>query len=521
MAVSTDQHLHHSITEKDNYDTLGLPGMPLNSDHLSQKLLDLIPPSPQFYNNNDNKIPYPHPHHLQHHSSHEKRLLRHKLSKRLNMKRSFNLSNLKNSNSVDSHPLTDSDELNENDDSNNDDTELMELDEYDSDEVSCNSCLSTPSKSNFSFLFDTQSLTIPSIPIQKPQSYSNTSILSSLTGSTLSLSIPTGAPSSFPSRAYIPTSTSTVSCSPVTTVSIPASTSLPSTSGRDKSLCRSPSSDSLYVILKKSTPSPSPLGNNSGVKSMYSNLTSSLKSFRNKLSLYNKENLISYIVDSPRLTDDKLPQIPELENEVVNETDDPVDQDQVMQELTTFKSSGPHHCSNKLGLTRVKFKTREQRSNREFLRLYAFDHHARTKSRVLPNSMSPDEIKKIIKKHPHIKKFHYDYNIQRISNLSKDKLWSNVILPPRSDESPGLFIDGENYICIEEVDEDELSLGYSIVRKQGGYMPWVLKQSIRPAGVLPKSKCIFNSEAPNSGVTNCQFTVKGWCNPRWVDISKE
>ena len=105
--------------------------------------------------------------------------------------------------------------------------------------------------------------------------------------------------------------------------------------------------------------------------------------------------------------------------------------------------------------------------------------------------------------------------------MSKDKLWSNVILPPRSDESPGLFIDGENYICIEEVDEDESSLGYSIVRKQGGYMPWVLKQSIRPAGVLPKSKCIFNSEAPNSGVTNCQFTVKGWCNPRWVDISKE
>ena len=109
--------------------------------------------------------------------------------------------------------------------------------------------------------------------------------------------------------------------------------------------------------------------------------------------MYNKENLISYIVDSPRLTDDKLPQIPELENEVVNETDDPVDQDQVMQELTTFKSSEPHHCSNKLGLTRVKYKTREQRSNREFLRLYAFDHHARTKSLVLPNNMSPDEIK--------------------------------------------------------------------------------------------------------------------------------
>ncbi|KAK6890029.1 hypothetical protein K6H09_005136 [Candida tropicalis] len=413
------------------------------------------------------------------------------------MQRSFSISSIKSNNSVESHPLT----YTNNNHQGLDDCEKMELDEYDSDEVSCNSCSSTPSKSNFSFSFDTQSLTIPSIPIQKPQSYSNTSILSSSTGSTLSLSIPTGAPSSFPSRAYIPTSTSTVSCSPVTTVSIPASTSLPSTSGRDKSLCRSPSSDSLYVILKKSTPSPSPLGNNSGVKSMYSNLTSSLKSFRNKLSLYNKENLISYIVDSPRLTDDKLPQIPELENEVVNETDDPVDQDQVMQELTTFKSSEPHHC--------------------KFLRLYAFDHHARTKSSVLPNYMSHDELKRLIVIRPHLKEFHYEYNIHRISSLSKEKLWNSVILPPRNDDSPRLFIDGENYICIEEVNEDELSSGYSIVRKQGGYMPWVLKQSIRPAGVLPKSKCIFNSEAPNSGVTNCQFTVKGWCNPRWVDISKE
>ncbi|RCK64409.1 hypothetical protein Cantr_00031 [Candida viswanathii] len=444
------------------------------------------------------------------------------------MKRSFSVTSLKNTNSVDYHPLTDNNEEDDNNNhhnSNNNDNETMEHDEYDSDNLSCSSCLSTPSKSNFSFLFDngshtttTTTTSATSIPMARPPSYSysysNSSILSTLTGSNLSFS--RASPSSLSSRVYIPASISTVSvsCSPITSTSVSSPSSV-DTTGRRKSLCRSPSSDSLYVILKKSNQTPSPLGNNntSHVKSMYSNLTSSLRSFRNKLSSYNKENIISFIMDSPRLTDDKLPQVPETEEQKEEDENEEADG---MQELTTFGSSGTS-CCNKLGLARIKYKTREQRSNSEFMRLYAFDHLARTRSLTLPNYMTHDELKRMVKVHPQLKSFHHKYNLHRISSLSKDKLWKSVILPPRNDDSPGLYIDGENYVYAE----GEEQIPYSIVRKQGVYLPWVLKQTIRPAGVLPKSKCVFNSEAPNSGVTNCQYTVKGWCNPRWIDTSSE
>ncbi|RCK57535.1 hypothetical protein Cantr_06469 [Candida viswanathii] len=527
MAISIDLAHHHNPHHPSNisstYSTPGLPGMPLNPLHTNLKIRDLSPPLPPYYNE---KNSHPHIHHQHLHSHQDAQPLRHKPSKKLNMKRSFSVNILKNTNSVEYHPLTDN-SVHDTDHYDNNDTETMEIDEYDSDEISCSSCLSTPSKSNFSFLFD---INAPhSIPMAKQPSYTNSSILSSLTGSNFSLSI--ASPPSFASKLYIPTSASTVSCSPITTTSMSPS-SVDSKRGR-RSLCRSPSSDSLHVILKKSTPSPSPLGHNnnstssSHMKSMYSNLTSSLKSFRNKITSYNRESIISMMTESPRLTDDRLPLVPETEEEEDEEeieeehehVDDDDDEATSMEELTTFKSSGSHTANNsyKVGLSRVKFKAREQRSNREFLRLYAFDHQARTESLTLPNCISPDEVKRILKLNPHMKKFHYKYNIHRISNLSRDKLWSNVILPPRDDDSPGLFIDGEKYVYVD----GEEQTSYSIVRKQGVYLPWVLKQSIRPAGVLPKSKCIFNSEAPNSGVTNCQFTVKGWCNPRWVDISEE
>ena len=58
---------------------------------------------------------------------------------------------------------------------------------------------------------------------------------------------------------------------------------------------------------------------------------------------------------------------------------------------------------------------------------------------TLPNSPTQDELYKIIKRHPNIK-FHYKHNIHRISNMSREKLWNNVILPPRQDDSPELFI---------------------------------------------------------------------------------
>lgn len=228
-------------------------------------------------------------------------------------------------------------------------------------------------------------------------------------------------------------------------------------------------------------------------------------------------------MDSPRLTDEKLPlQKPSCPEAKVQEEETEETEETPMEELTTFHHHQHHNHHHELGLEKsqcIKYKTRELRTNSRFLILYAFDMNARCNSMTLPNSPTQDELYKIIKHHPNIKKFHYKHNIRRISNMSREKLWNNVILPPRQDDSPELFIKSDPYIIYN--DHNELDNGldghYSIVRKLGKYMPWALKPSIKPAGVLPNSKWVFNGQAPNSGITKTQFTVKGWCNPRWVD----
>ncbi|EGW31573.1 uncharacterized protein SPAPADRAFT_62189 [Spathaspora passalidarum NRRL Y-27907] len=140
---------------------------------------------------------------------------------------------------------------------------------------------------------------------------------------------------------------------------------------------------------------------------------------------------------------------------------------------------------------------------------------------TLPHNGNQEELIKLVQSNPSLRQFHYQYNIYRVSCMSRDKLWNSVILPPRSDESPTWEIDPAEYVFRGKEDDDDLN--YSIIRKEGKYLPWdsIMKPSIKPAGVLPKGRCIFNGMAPNSGVTKTQFTVKGWCNSRWVDCSQE
>ncbi|KAL6452786.1 hypothetical protein SBY92_000127 [Candida maltosa Xu316] len=306
-----------------------------------------------------------------------------------------------------------------------------------------------------------------------------------------------------PLNVYTPFATTTISCSNITTISIP-----------NKSLRKMRSTDSLYLILKKSSSSSM-----APKKSVYSNLSSSLRSFKYKISSYHKEFFVSFLMDSPRLTDDKLPIEEEDDEEKQDEKEEEEETRPKMQELTTFKASNNNQDTLSTVHHSIKYKTREHRCSGLFLPLYAFDRTARVKSMTLPITKSTDELKHLFKINPQLKSFHYDHNIHRVSNLSREKLWNNVLLPPRNDDSPGMSINGDNYIYID--DDDETSAYYSIVRKNGTYLPWALKQSIEPAGVLHQGKWMFNSRAPNSGISKSQFTVKGWCNPRWIDSSDE
>ncbi|CAH6721170.1 hypothetical protein CLIB1444_05S05116 [[Candida] jaroonii] len=166
-------------------------------------------------------------------------------------------------------------------------------------------------------------------------------------------------------------------------------------------------------------------------------------------------------------------------------------------ELTTFNETQPQEIIHHI----TKVKNRDERINCNFLKLYAQDYSSRVKG-YLPQ----DHENFIIDKS--LQKFHKKYNIYKVSNASKDKLWQNIILPPRLDEMP-TDIDHKDYVFVGN-DRDNIK---SIVMN-GNNIPWMNKKSIKPTGC--DGKYLINGSNPNSGITKTQYTVKGWVNKRWL-----
>ncbi|ODV81041.1 uncharacterized protein CANTADRAFT_20587 [Suhomyces tanzawaensis NRRL Y-17324] len=255
----------------------------------------------------------------------------------------------------------------------------------------------------------------------------------------------------------------------------------------------SPSSDALAHLLRERLK-----------KTFVSNLSSSFKTWKHSFST----NWLPYSL-SPRMTDDLIPPSPTPDSEA--------------QELITFKAKP---CvPQDLLYTRKSFKSRDQRINSAFLRLYAADFHARTVTRTLPNTsydasnQDHTELASMVESNPLLKNFHYHHNIYRVSSMSRDKLWNSIILPPRADDSPQHCIDYSTYIYIGDDSSHNVS---SVIRPSGkNYMPWCSRSgnntsTFTPAGTKRNGPVMLNGLAPSSGVTKTQFTVKGWCNPRWT-----
>ena len=351
-----------------------------------------------------------------------------------------------------------------------------------------------------------------------------------------------------------------------------------------KTLYRSTSTDCLYQLLRsskekekekenkkdKEMKKETEVGMQRNNGSIYSNLTSSLKTWKNKLSNISGPNLVNLVNSS---TDDSLAcsttlniSIQHFEPSTETEESFSIEQGYPPQELITFfedrmptpndstgassnpdsststgiSSSDSSSVANDKFSTRPPFKNRDSRINPHFLRLYAYDYNARVNSHTLPNSLTQDDLIRIVSKKPDLKSFHYQYNLYRVSNMSREKLWNNVVLKPRKDGVPFEYIDCEHFEPeVEDFETNEtlhqhqtdgssvIRFGrncdnyVSITRKEGKYLPWDLKPSIKPAGVLPNGKWTYNGPAPNSGVTRTQFTVRGWCDSRWRDCSKD
>lgn len=404
-----------------------------------------------------------------------------------------------------SHPLGDTPH-----DTSPDDDDVCSDEEYDSiDDVSYSSC--STSSDQFKEPQFSQSYWFNSS--NRNDSYLGNSVASSKSGLSLfSLNNSTFLPSSL-----ISTPSTTTTLLTTTTSSATSSSSIRETDVKMTTPYLTPSSTPLSTFVSFETTNEQPdvtsthnlrrttsakclskvLDKYQPKKSLYSNLTISLRALKDRLVT---KAVGDGDVRIPPVISEEICQIPVLSEELPS------------QELITFFEAKHDHDTTQEQF-KSSFKNRDHRINSQFLRLYAYDYNARTNSKTLPNSLSQEELINIILENPHLKQFHRRHNIYHISNLSREKLWNSVVLKPRQDNSPQQSVDYEDYIC---VDDGAAITHASLTRKHSKYLPWDLKPSIKPAGVLPGGKCELNGLAPNLGVSKTQYTVKGWCNSRWV-----
>lgn len=179
------------------------------------------------------------------------------------------------------------------------------------------------------------------------------------------------------------------------------------------------------------------------------------------------------------------------------------------KELETFAASDME--TTQTNPSRAKARNREFRMNCNFLKRYALDCSARI-NKVLPTD--PEDVELLVC-HPLLRLFDAKHGLNRISEMSRDKLWDSVVLPPRTDSCPRTTINPDTYICLNNE-----SRKTSIVSKIGRNVPWAAHRNfMKPAGRLVTSACLGNGSSPTLGKTYSQYTVKGWQNERWVPVS--
>lgn len=171
-------------------------------------------------------------------------------------------------------------------------------------------------------------------------------------------------------------------------------------------------------------------------------------------------------------------------------------------------------------------RNREPRINSKFLIMYSLDYSSRL-NHYLPNTQSSSEVAELVASSKALYNFHRAYDLNKMSLLSRDKLWANVVLLARHDALPLTHVRYEDYIKCGSNLLLYLSCtpqhSHTIIRLDGeDYVPWShmdLTRAVKPAGVLQGSPTLCNSDLPSSGLSRSQFTVKGWCNKRWVSAA--
>ncbi|CAK7896740.1 hypothetical protein CAAN1_03S05006 [[Candida] anglica] len=333
-------------------------------------------------------------------------------------------------------------------------------------------------------------------------SYASSSLSSSVSSTSPSFSFQHSFPTKKPSSSQL--SAVTVSSSPV-----------------KKQLFSTSSSNNLAKLLEKQQqPStvfkPMTMSRSNSVTSMSSTMSSSFSA----LAMSPKTLFQRYFATSN--VDEVLPK----SSSTVDSSTSSNSSIPCTQELQTW--SVETHANNLVHDLREKpTRNRDYRVNPRFLIMYTYDYNSRVNG-YLPNSHTKEEVEDLTHVEG-IKDFHLQHNLCKISSISRDKLWENVVLPARIDPLPSNSIEYKDYVHVEESSyppHPSLNRKHSIVKVDGcEYFPWSSLQnkhkSVKPAGFLKGGKTLVNGIQPSSGITKSQFTIKGWCNKRWVSTSLE
>ncbi|CDR44835.1 CYFA0S15e02784g1_1 [Cyberlindnera fabianii] len=227
-------------------------------------------------------------------------------------------------------------------------------------------------------------------------------------------------------------------------------------------------------------------------QSFVSQLSNSLRNFTTSTKKQNNELVFDI---QPRLTDDRLPIHVAYSTTTTSTTTHLQD-----RELETFKvtSLSHSHSTTSLPSSTAVYRNREPRVNSQFLRLYSHEAASRRKGLLLETDPIEEEL---YMPHPS----HYHGTEREFALLVRHRLWNCVVLPPRQDAPMDPTTHNDEYVFDDEIhDKEEMTL----VDTQRQVKPWITLEdetekntTLGPRGILDK------------GV---QFTVKGWCNTRWM-----
>ncbi|KAH3671047.1 hypothetical protein OGAPHI_000758 [Ogataea philodendri] len=185
-------------------------------------------------------------------------------------------------------------------------------------------------------------------------------------------------------------------------------------------------------------------------------------------------------------------------------------QETVAIPLQTFNVESRSTKPQKSTVSVAPVRAREPRINSNFLRVYALDYTSKKNSRL---GLSDYEIDLYYQEFYESGLDSFDeflddagYELTpalrtqlKLGVLSRDKLWNNVILPPRSDSAQ--HTREKYFLCDARANPR--------VRTSGKFVPWLNLQNFNNNN----NKCV----RPYGHISNqTQFTVNGWCNERWI-----